>query len=425
MEIAIIFALILLNGVFAMSEMALVSSRKAKLKKDAKEGNKSAERALRLSDDPNKFLSTVQIGITSIGILTGIYSGETLTEDLSVIFVDFGFTHEMANTIAQTIIVILVTYFTLILGELIPKRLGMVQAERIAKAVSMPMHYISWLASPFVWLLTRSSEFIFFVFRIKDEKSKVTEEEVKMLLQESKEDGEIKEVEQDIVERVFLVGDMNIGSIMTHRSEINWLDVKMTTVEIKEELKKDVYEVYPVASENLDNVMGVVYLKDIVRNMDKEKFDLLSILRDANFFYEKASVYSVLETLRTKKLNYALVCDEFGDFQGIITLKDVLEALVGYIDNSPNEADIVQREGLEEWYVDGQCSFGDFLSYFDMEHLYSSNNFNTVSGLMLHLLEHIPSVGEKVEWNEFVFEVVDMDKVRIDKLLVYKTERSV
>lgn len=419
-EIAIILALILLNGIFAMSEMALVSSRKAKLKKDIKDGSKSAELALRLAEDPDKFLSTVQIGITTIGILTGIYSGEKLTDDLAALFVQMGFLPEMAGSIAQVLIVIVVTYFTLILGELLPKRIGMLNAEGIAKSVGRPMYYLSLVASPFVWLLSKSTHMIFVLFGFKNVKSKVTEEEVKMLLQESREDGEIKEVEQDIVERVFLVGDMNIGSIMSHRTELAWLDITMSSEQIREEFNKDVYEIYPVASKTLERVMGVVYLKDIVQNIDKPDFDLSSILRDANFFYEKASIYTALESLKAKRLSYALVCDEFGDLQGIITLKDVLEALVGHIDNLPNEESIVKRPEGEGWYIEGQCPFGVFLSYFELEHLMSSNNFNTVSGLILHLMEHIPTAGERVDWHDFTFEIADMDRVRIDKLLVYK-----
>ncbi len=403
-----------------MSEMALISSRKAKLKKDINDGSKSAEMALKLSEEPDKFLSTVQIGITTIGILTGIYSGDKLTDDVAKLFEGLGFSSEMSLAVASVSIVVLVTYFTLILGELLPKRLGMVKAEGIAKAVSTPMYTLSVIASPFVWLLSKSTQLLFTILGFKSEKNKVTEEEVKMLLQESREDGEIKEVEQDIVERVFLVGDMTIGSIMTHRSDINWLDVSMSVDEIKEELRRDIYEVYPVASKNLDSVVGVVYLKDIVKNIDKPKFDLLSVLRDANFFYEKASIYTVLENLKTKKLSYALICDEFGDFQGIITLKDVLEALVGYIDNSPNEEYIVKRPEAEGWYVEGQCPFGVFLNYFDLEHLISNNNFNTISGLILHLMEKIPTAGERVEWQGFIFEIADMDRVRIDKLLVFR-----
>lgn len=418
-EIVIIIALILLNGVLAMSEIALISVRKSHLSGEVKKGCKSAKTALKLADEPDKFLATTQIGITIIGILTGIYSGSVLADDFSTILTAWGVPNALSHKLAQGAIVVAVTYFTLIFGELVPKRIGMSAAEKTAKIVALPMFMLSKIASPFVWLLSKSTSFVFDMMGLKSDSGKVTQEEIKSMIQEGTDDGEVQEVEQDIVERVFLMGDLKVDSIMTHRSDVISLDINMTSAQIREVLEQNLYETYPVIDRNFDNVKGVVALKDLVFKLENDGFELQQVLMPPAYFHENMSVYKVLERMKEHRISQALIIDEFGSCQGIITLKDILEGLVGTIEDSHSEPDIIKRPEAEGWLVDGQCALHDFLSYFDMEHLYSNDNdFNTVGGLVLEYLEHIPNSGEVVRWKNFRFEVIDMDGARIDKILV-------
>ena len=424
MEIVIIIGLVLLNGILSMSEIALVSARKSKLEVEAKNGVKSAKTALKLMSHPDKFFSTIQIGITLIGILTGLYSGEAFAADLANVVDDFPLLAPYSLIISKTIIVIAVTFVTLIIGELVPKRLGMGFAEEIAKVMASPMLILSVFASPFVWLLSNSTRLVIRLFGIKSmDESKVTEEEIKAIVKEGFDGGEVQEVEQDIVERVFNLGDRNIGSIMTHRAELVWIDLDDSKEAIKEKVQEHLYNVYPVASDKLDNVVGVVHLKSLFGNIDSTDFSLKQIIRPAYFLPENLSVYNALEQFKQSRAKYCIVTDEFGGIQGVVTLKDIMEALIGQLPEVGEELDIVERSD-GTLLVDGQLSFYDFLDHFDMVDLYSKHDYNTISGLILEKLERVPRTGEKLEWLSFVFEIVDMDGVRIDKILVEKTDKE-
>ena len=271
MDIIIIIVLILLNGIFAMSEIAVISARKSSLMKDSKEGNKGAKTALALADNPDKFLSTIQIGITLIGILTGIYSGDTVAKEVSNLLVKINVPLSYASLIAQVLVVALVTYLTLIFGELVPKRIGMVMPERIAKVVSAPMTILAKIGAPFVWILSNSALLVSRVLGIKDDKSPVTEEEIKSMIEEGRQGGEVKEIEQDIIERAFFLGDRKIESIMTHRNDIVFLDINMSNDEIKKIVSKHSFSAYPVVDKNLDNVIGVVRVTDIFDKLNTSK----------------------------------------------------------------------------------------------------------------------------------------------------------
>ena len=268
MEIAIIIGLILLNGVFAMSEIAVISARKTSLNVDACNGSQAAKSALKLAGNPDRFLSTVQVGITLIGILTGIYSGDVLAAKLSPVLVKWGMAAKYAYPVAQTAIVIIVTYLTIIFGELVPKRIGMTSAERVSKIIARPMQWLSMIAMPFVWVLAKSTSGMFKLLGIKDRGTKVTEEEIKSLIREGAEDGEVQEVEQDIMERVFTLGDRDLESIMTYRNDIVWIDVAMTKAEVKEAIHNNPFDKYPVCEGDLDNTLGIVYLKDMFMAID-------------------------------------------------------------------------------------------------------------------------------------------------------------
>ena len=422
MEIFIIIGLILLNGILSMSEIALVSARKARLELDAKRGNKSAQTALKLAGEPDRFLSTIQIGFTLIGILTGLYSGEAFAYNLAEVVRHVPVLEPYALGVSKTIIVIIVTYLTLIMGELVPKRIGMGYAERVSMLVAKPMYFLSKLALPFVWLLSKSTSLVIKITGIKaNEENKVTEEEIKAIVKEGFDGGEVQEVEQDIVERVFNLGDRNVGSIMTHRSDLVWLDVTDSIEKIREKVQENLFNIYPVASEKFDNIKGVVYLKDLFGRIDEPDFSLEEVIRPAQYLPENQSVYNALEQFKEARVKYGIVTDEFGGIQGIVTLKDIMEGLIGQVPEVGEEAEIVQRAD-GSWLVDGQYNFYDFLEYFDMEDLYAEHDYNTLSGLILEILERVPKTGETLTWLTFEFEIVDMDGARIDKVLVKKID---
>jgi len=402
-----------------MSEIALISARKNRLETAAKKGNTNAKVALDLANSPNKFLSTVQIGITLIGILTGIYSGDKITDDVKLFFDGFASLQPYSQSIAVGVVVVVLTFFSLVLGELIPKRIGLNYPEAIAKAVAVPMKMVSVVTAPFIWLLTVSTEFVLDVFKIKPTADgKVTEEEIKAIIKEGTEGGEVQEIEQDIVERVFHIGDRKINSLMTHRKWIVYLSTDDTIEEIKTKVLDELHSVYPVCNENLDEVQGVVLMKDLFANFEKGNFDLKPITKEPVYLIEHTSAYKALENFKKSKVHYAFVTDEYGVFQGIITLNDILEALVGEAsDFDEDEYQLVSRED-GTWLVDGLYSLHDFLTYFDMDELTNDYDVTTVSGLIMTEMGKIPTQGEKLIWNKLELEIIDMDGVKIDKVLV-------
>ena len=402
-----------------MSEIALISARKNRLETAAKKGNTSAKTALDLANSPNKFLSTVQIGITLIGILTGIYSGAKITTDVETFFLSYTLTFPYAHSLAVTVVVVILTFFSLVFGELLPKRIGLNYPEAIAKSVAVPMKVMSIATAPFIWLLTTSTDFILKVLKIKPTADgKVTEEEIKAIIKEGTEVGEVQEIEQDIVERVFHIGDRKVNSLMTHRKSIVYLALDESYEELKTKILNELHSVYPVCSENLDEVIGIVLLKDLFANIEKGDFDLQKIMIDPVYFIEHTSAYKALENFKKSKVHYALVTDEYGIFQGIITLNDILEALVGdAADFYDEEFQLVVRED-GSWLVDGHYSLHDFMTYFDLDDMLNDYEVTTVSGLIITELGSIPKQGEKLIWNKLEFEVMDMDGVKIDKILI-------
>jgi putative hemolysin len=420
MEIVIIISLIILNGLLSMSEIALVSARKARLEVEMRKNKQAAQTALDLACNPDKFLSTIQIGITLIGILTGLFSGEAFAGDLAALLGAVPWLAPCSLTVAKFVIVLVVTYLTLVLGELVPKRIGMGFAEKVAMLVARPMNALSAAASPVVWVLSKSTSMIVRLLGLdKAEEIKVTEEEIKAIVQEGFDDGEVQEVEQDIVERVFTLGNRDVGSIMTHKSEVVWMHVDDDRVTVRDRVKENLFNVYPVASGRFDDIVGVVYLKDLFGRVDEADFSLRQVVRPAQFVPENQSVYNTLEQFRTARVKYGLVTDEFGGIQGIVTLKDIMEALIGQVLDSDEEQAITERAN-GTWLVDGQYSFYNFLEYFDMEDLYAENDYNTLSGLILDILKSVPKAGDTLVWQDFRFEIAGMDKARIDKVTVRK-----
>ncbi|MBL7866618.1 MULTISPECIES: hemolysin family protein [Flavobacterium] len=419
MEIAIIFFLILLNGVFSMSEIALISARKNRLETSAKKGNPSAKTALDLANSPNKFLSTVQIGITLIGILTGIYSGDNITGDVKIFLDQYEFLQPYSANLSVGIVVVILTFFSLVLGELLPKRIGLNYPETIAKTVALPMKVISIITAPFIWLLTISTESLLKLFRIRPTADgKVTEEEIKAIIKEGTEVGEVQEIEQDIVERVFHIGDRKVNSLMTHRKSVDYLSLEDDLPTLKQKVLDEIHSVYPVCEESLDEVVGVVLLKDLFAKFESGDFNLRDIMKEPVYLIEHTSAYKALDIFKKTKVHYAIVTDEYGITQGMITLNDILEALVGDAsDFYHEEFQLVARED-GTWLVDGHYSLHDFLTYFDLDELINDYEVTTVSGLIMTELSYIPKQGEKLIWNLFELEVIDMDGVKIDKVLV-------
>ena len=418
MDFLIIIILIILNGVFAMSEIAIISARKSSLMKESKEGNKNAKTALSLANQPDKFLSTIQIGITLIGILTGIYSGDTIAKELSNILIKINIPTIYASSISKIIVVALVTYLTLIFGELVPKRLAMIMPEKIAKAVASPMTILSKIGAPFVWILSKSALIVSKILGIKDDKNPITEEEIKSMVEEGKQVGEVKEVEQDIIERAFFLGDRKIESIMTHRSDIVCLDINMSVDEIKKIISKNPFSNYPLIDKNLDNIIGILRITDIFDKLNG-KIKIEKFAKKVNYFHNNMEVYLVLEEMKKNNIKIGFISDEFGNIDGMITQSDIFDALVGSISESKENKDIKERKNVG-WFVDGQCPIYDFLEYFEIDDETVSNNYNTISGLILEILQHIPLEGESIKWKNLNIEIVDMDGARIDKIIVKK-----
>lgn len=408
-----------MNGVFSMSEIALISARKNRLETSAKKGNTSAKTALDLANSPNKFLSTVQIGITLIGILTGIYSGDKVTDDVKVFLDQFEILQPYSANLSVGIVVVILTFFSLVLGELLPKRIGLNYPESIAKTVALPMKIISVITAPFIWLLTISTESLLKLFRIRPTADgKVTEEEIKAIIKEGTEVGEVQEIEQDIVERVFHIGDRKVNSLMTHRKSVDYLTLQDDLATLKQKVLDEIHSVYPVCEENLDEVVGVVSLKDLFAKFESGDFNLREIMKEPVYLIEHTSAYKALDIFKKTKVHYAIVTDEYGITQGMITLNDILEALVGDAsDFYHEEFQLVARED-GTWLVDGHYSLHDFLTYFDLDELINDYEVTTVSGLIMTELSYIPKQGEKLIWNLFELEVIDMDGVKIDKVLV-------
>jgi putative hemolysin len=423
MEIAVIFILILLNGVFSMSEIALVSSRKSRLEAQAKKGDTKALAALHLANSPNRFLSTVQIGITLIGILTGVFSGANITEDIQAFVAGSQLLRPYSNAIAVSIVVICITYFSLVLGELVPKRIGLSNPEGIAKVMATPMNILSRLTSPFIWILSKSNDFIIKLLGIRPNEHAVTEDEIKAIIQEGVSEGAIEEIEHEIVKNVFHLGDRRISSLMTYRQDIAFLNIKDDAETNKQKILTNRHSQYPLCHETIDEIIGIIYSKDLLHpNIEQQLTRLHEIKKDALFLPENSKAYFVLEQFKERRIHNGIVVDEYGAVVGIVTINDIFDALVGDISETNEfEYTVVQRED-GSYLIDAQIPFEEFLQYFsiptpDRSQLYG---FNTLGGFALNILSRIPRTGDTFYWNNYYFEIVDMDKSRIDKILFKK-----
>lgn len=425
MEIVVIICLVLLNGVFSMSEIALVSAKKYRLEQAIKKGSKSAKRALGLVNNPNRFFSTVQMGMTLIAILTGVFSSDELQTNLQTRLSSVTWLQGNEEAVAVIIIVTIVTFVTIVFGELIPKRIGLLYPEKIASAVAGPMNILSGITAPFVWLLTRTNDLFLMLFGIKpDTENRISEEEIKSIIQHSAEGGEVQEIERRIVERVFSLGDRRISELMTHRTKIVWLDIKDDNATLRKKIGGEIHSIYPVCDGSLDNLQGIVSVKHIFAlETDLTSFTLTKHLTKPLVLHDNTPAYRALESFRIAKLHYAIVVDEYGSIEGIVSMDDVLDALVGDVSEAGQEEYQIIKRKDGTWLADAQYPYFELLHYFDISDDLPQNEFNTVGGLILDKLARMPNVGDIIEWQGYELEIIDMDGRRIDKVLIKQKDQ--
>jgi putative hemolysin len=421
-QILILVFLILLNGLFAMSEIAIVSSRKIRLEELVRKGNGRAKLVLHLAESPNRFLSTIQVGITFIAILIGVFGGSGLAHVLNIQLISIGVSASISYNLSMVIVVFLITFCLIIIGELVPKRIGMTNPESIAMTIAKPMLVLSKILLPFVWVLSSVTEFIVNLFGLhKKTDSQVTEEEIKALLEEGTEVGEIQEIEQDIVERVFHLGDQRIGALMTHRNDIAWLNTEDPNDQNVKIITDNTHSVYPLCDKELDHVLGIIYAKDLLIAMLKEPdLDLRKYVKKVNIVPSDKKAYQVLENFKSTRIHCGLVVDEFGSIEGIVTINDILDGLVGDITDM-DEPEVIKRSE-NTWLIDGKLAFFEFIHEFEIENYdFSGAQFNSIAGFLINQLKEIPKTGDSLDWGGYHFEIAKMDGNRIDQILLTKT----
>ncbi|MDP1714285.1 MAG: hemolysin family protein [Anaerolineales bacterium] len=416
-EILIILVLILVNAVLAMSEAALIASRKARLQQQAGEGNKSSGLALKLIEDPNIFLSTIQIGITLIGVLAGAIGGATISKSLAGALQNIPYIGIYSASIALGVVVISITILTIWLGELVPKRLGLNSPEKIAQAVAGPMLFLSRVFSPFIKLMSGATNFVLRLIGVNPSlEPPITEEELQMLISQGTQAGVFEEAEQDMVEGIFSLGDSRVYSLMTPRTELVWLDITDSIEEIRQKIADCPYSRFPVRQDSLETILGIVKSRDLlVDSLSGKEIDLKALLKPAFFIPESMFASRALELFKEKNTELLLVVDEFGGLQGLLTINDILEEIVGAMEFEEPQATL-RQDG--SWLLDGMLEVDEFKEIFNFNTLPHENEYETLSGFVMTSLGRVPQASDNFEWNGYRFEVMDMDSRRVDKVLV-------
>ncbi len=416
-EIIMIFILILVNAVLAMSEAALVASRKARLQQQASEGNKSSALAIKLIEDPNIFLSTVQIGITLIGVLAGAVGGATIAESLAATLQTVPYIGEYSTSIALGTVVISITVLTIWLGELVPKRLGLNSPEKIAQIVAGPMLFLSRVFSPFIKLMSAATNLVLRLMGVNaSSEPPITEEELQMLISQGTQAGVFQEAEQEMVEGIFSLGDSRVYSLMTPRTDLVWLDITDSIEEIREKIAECPFSRFPVRQDSLETIVGIVKSRDLlVESLSGKDIDLKTLLKPAYFIPETMFASRALELFKEKNTELLLVIDEFGGLQGLLTINDILEEIVGAMEFEEPQA--TQRQD-GSWLLDGMLEVDEFKELFEFTMLPHEDEYETLSGFVMTSLGRVPQPSDNFEWNGFRFEVMDMDGRRVDKVLV-------
>lgn len=416
-EIVMILGLILVNAVLAMSEAALVASRKARLQQKAGEGDKASALALKLIEDPNTFLSTTQIGITLIGVLAGAVGGATIAEALAGVIQKIPYLSQYSESIGLGAVVLTITVLSLWLGELVPKRLGLHSPERIARIIAGPMLFLSRVFSPLIKLMSVATNFILRAMGMKDSaEPPITEEELQMLIDQGTQAGVFQEAEQDMVEGIFSLSDQRVYSLMTPRTEIVWLDVDDSVEDILGKIAGSEYSRFPVRQDSLETILGIVKSRDLlVQSLSGTEIKLKELLKPAFFIPETMFASRALEIFKEKGTELLLVIDEFGGVQGLITINDILEEIVGEIENEEPQA--TQRQD-GSWLLDGMLEVDEFKEIFKLDSLPHEAEYETLSGFIMISLGRLPQTADRFEWHNLRFEVIDMDGRRVDKVLV-------
>jgi len=423
--ILVILLLIVINGVFVMAEMAVVSSRKPRLQQWANEGSNGARIALELSSNPDRFLSTTQVGITCIAILTGAFGERTLTARLSARLDQIPSVVQYSETAAFVIVVAGITYVSLVLGELVPKRLALHNPERIASSMAKSMHILSRLGSPVVRLLGGSTRIIVRAFRLQpSQEPPVTQEEIKVMMEQGTEAGVFQEAEHDIVKSIFKLSDRAVSALMRPRRDVVWLDLDDPFIETQKKLASSLYSRFPVGQGSLDNVIGIVQTKELLTHcLAGKKMDLKETLRPPLFVPEGLPALKLLELFKKSRTHIALVVDEYGGVEGLVTLNDILEDLVGEVASAdmPEEKQVVERSD-GSWLIDGKVLIDDLKELLKIPQLpeEESGSYQTLGGLVMLQVGRVPVTGDIFESSGYRFEVVDMDGKRVDKVLVTK-----
>ncbi|MDK2981039.1 MAG: magnesium and cobalt exporter, family [Chloroflexota bacterium] len=426
-ETLIILALIFMNGVFSMSEMAIVSARKYRLEQEAEKGSKGAAKALALADNPNRFLSTVQIGITLIGILSGAFGGATLSDELSAVIARVDWLEPYSHGLGVGIVVLVITYLSLVIGELVPKRLALSNAEKIAMGISSLMQVISKITTPIVSLLSGSTNLVLRILGIRSStEEEVTEEDLKSILDQGTISGIFEETEQDMVERIFRLGDRNINAFMTPRTDTIFLDIDAPADEIHKKITEHPFSRFPVIRGSMDNVIGIVQSRDLLlQRIGGKQYNIQNAMQQPLFIPESTSALDVLQDFRSTGIELAVIVDEYGGVLGLVSMNDIIEAIVGDVATPEGdlEKDIIQRED-GSWLFDGKVHFDEVKELLNISELPDEDegDYETLSGLVMSQLGRIPMSGDYFDWDHYRFEVVDMDGRRVDKVMVYSLE---
>jgi putative hemolysin len=428
-EIALILLLIVANGIFSGSEIAVVAARKIRLEQLANRGNRQAKIALKLVNSPNDFLSTVQIGITLIGILSGAVGGATVAQRLKPVFDNFSALQAYSEGLSVAIVVTIIAYLSLVVGELVPKRIALNAPENIACTVAKPMRFLARLTAPLVQILSISTNALLKLMGIRaSNEPEITEEEIKVLIKQGAESGMFEESEKEMVERVFRLGDRSIKAFMTPRTETIWLELESSLEENIQKVMGSIYSRFPVGRGSLDNCVGIVRGSSLLSaRLSGQDVTLEAILQPPLYVAESTRTLNVLEQFKQTGIHLALITDEYGGIEGLVTLNDLMEAIVGNISSVENaeEQDIVQRED-GSWLVDGLILIDRVKDLLNCESLpkEETGRYHTLGGFALNFLGHIPRTGEHFEWDGFQFEIVDMDGQRIDKVLITPPQKN-
>ncbi|MCG3124949.1 MAG: hypothetical protein GIKADHBN_03458 [Phycisphaerales bacterium] len=425
MALVILFILVLINGVLSLSEIAIISSRKVRLKQDAENGRAGAASALKLAENPNTLLSTVQAGITLVAISSGMVGEAALADDLAEWLGRFEIIRPYASATASIITVVGITYLSIVVGELVPKRTAIARPEAIARLVAVPMTWLSVVTSPVVWFLSFSTEMLLRPFSgFLTSGDAVTEDEVRGIIRQAAEEGVLHEAEHHMVERVFRLGDRKVKNLMVPRTEVEWLDAGAGMEQIRVAVATAVHSHFPVCRGSLDEVIGVIHVKDLVRHMlVSDTIDLAQIARTPLYVPEATPAIKLHERFRHAGTRFAFVVDEYGGLEGVITLNDVLEALIGEAATPDTVRDTLAVQRADgSWLLDGGMTTDELKDLIGLGELPSEDEggYSTIGGMVTTVLGHIPRTGELFQWREWRFEVVDMDGPRIDKILASK-----